>query len=70
MTEDELRRKKRVTITDAAEYLGMPRDRLRARVKRGLYPFADGNLEEGSHRWSFYVNTEALIKWKKGEPTL
>lgn len=67
MTEKELRLKQHVTITDAALYLGIPRDRLRAQSKRGLWPFVIADKEPGAnHRWTFYINVEELIKYKKG----
>ena len=67
MTEQDLRTKKRVTVTDAALYLGIPRDRLRAQAKRNLWPFIIADREPGdNHRWTFYINVEALIAYKRG----
>lgn len=67
MTEQELRQKRRITMLDAAQYLGMPIDKLRARAKRGFYPFIEADHVPGSKRWSFWINTEGLIRFKAGE---
>ena len=67
MTENELREKGRVNLIDVSRYLGMPIDRLRARAKRNCYSFIEAEHTEGSKRWSFWVNIEGLIKFKKGE---
>lgn len=67
MTETELRQKKRITMLDAARYLGMPIDKLRARAKRNCYSFIEAEHAEGSQRWSFWINCEGLIRFKAGE---
>lgn len=67
MTETELREKGRVNLIDVSRYLGMPIDKLRARAKRNCYSFIEAEHTEGSRRWSFWVNVEGLIKFKKGE---
>ena len=67
MTEDDIRSKSKVTLKDAAEFLSMPIDKLRARAKRGCYDFIEANLNEGSSKWSFWVHKERLIKFKRGE---
>lgn len=67
MTEIELREKGRVNLIDVSQYLGMPIDKLRARAKRNCYSFIEAEHTEGSRRWSFWVNVEGLIKFKKGE---
>ena len=67
MTEQYLRNKKRVNLNDVSQYLGMPIDKLRARAKRNCYSFIEAEHTEGSQRWSFWVNVEGLIKFKRGE---
>lgn len=67
MTESELRAKKRITMLDAAQFLGMPIDKLRARAKRNCYSFIEAEHVEGSQRWSFWINCEGLIRFKAGE---
>lgn len=67
MTETELRQKKRITMLDAAQFLGMPIDKLRARAKRNCYSFIEAEHAPGSRRWSFWINCEGLIRFKAGE---
>lgn len=67
MTESELRSKPRVNLIDVSQYLGMPIDKLRARAKRNCYSFIEAEHTYGSKRWSFWVNVEGLIRFKKGE---
>ena len=67
MTESDLRSKKRITMLDAAQFLGMPIDKLRARAKRNCYSFIEAEHTEGSRRWSFWINCEGLIRFKAGE---
>lgn len=55
---------KSLTITEAADLMGIPPQLLRMGLQQGRFPFG---VAVKMKRWVYYINTERFYRYLKGE---
>lgn len=65
-TDNDIKAYDNVPIEVAADYLGVPPDRLRRILKAGTMPFIGGSANNECGKTMFIVSPGGLVNFKKG----
>lgn len=57
----------RLKVKDVADEMGLPVQALRVRLQKGMLPFGDAVMNEGSGVFHYYISKERYELWKRGE---
>lgn len=55
---------KKMTVADVAKDLNITQQAVREKLKKGIYPFGDGIIYEGSSKWTFHIYADKYKLWK------